>query len=99
MVVEGASLGELVVACEELGRAIAPVPLIEHLVASRAHPVPELCDGSTIATVSVRPAVDGVWPLDPAGAVADVIVGVDGEELVAVRSAPPGEGPRNHAAA
>ena len=99
MAVDGASLGELVVACEELGRAIAPVPLVEHLVASRAHRVPELCDGSTIATVSVRPAVDGVWSLVPAGAVADVVVGVDGDELVAVRSVPPGEGPRNHAAA
>jgi alkylation response protein AidB-like acyl-CoA dehydrogenase len=99
MAVDGASLGELAVACEELGRAIAPVPLVEHLVASRAWPQPELCDGSTIATVSVRPAVDGVWSLVPAGAVADVVIGVDGDELIAVRSAPPGEGPRNHASA
>jgi alkylation response protein AidB-like acyl-CoA dehydrogenase len=99
MAVDGASLGELVVACEELGRAIAPVPLIEHLVASRALPQPELCDGSTIATVSVRPAVDGVWSLVPAGAIADIVIGVDGDELVAVRAVPPGEGPRNHASA
>jgi len=97
MAVDGASLGELVVACEELGRAIAPVPLVEHLVASRAHRSPELCDGSTVATISLRPAVHGVWPLVPAGAIADVIVGVDGDELVAVRSVPQGEGPRNHA--
>lgn len=99
MAVDGASLGELVVACEELGRAIAPVPLVEHLVASRAFPQPELCDGSTIATVSVRPAAGGVWSLVPAGAVADVVIGVDGDELIAVRSVPPGEGPRNHASA
>ena len=99
MGVEGATLGDLVVAAEQLGRAIAPVPLVEHLVASRAHPVPELCDGSSIATVSLRSAVEGTWRLVPAGAVADVVVGVDGEELVAVRSTPPGEGPRNHASA
>ena len=99
MGVEGATLGELAVAAEQLGRAIAPVPLVEHLVASRAHPVPELCDGSNIATVSLRPAVDGAWRLVPAGAVADVVIGVDGDEVVAVRNDAPGAGPRNHAAA
>jgi alkylation response protein AidB-like acyl-CoA dehydrogenase len=31
--------------------------------------------------------------------VADVVVGLHGDDLVAVRSAPPGEGPRNHAGA
>ena len=99
MGVEGATLGDLVVAAEQLGRAIAPVPLVEHLVASRAHPVSELCDGSTVATVSLRPAVDGTWPLVPAGAVADVVIGVDGDDVVAVRADAPGAGPRNHAAA
>jgi alkylation response protein AidB-like acyl-CoA dehydrogenase len=99
MAVDGASLGELVVACEHFGRAIAPLPFVEHLVASRFHRVPELCDGSTIGTISLRPAADGMWSLVPAGAIADVIVGVDGDELVAVRSAPPGRGPENHASA
>jgi hypothetical protein len=99
MGVEGATLGDLVVATEQLGRAIAPVPLVEHLAASRAHPEADVVDGSTIATVSLRPAVDGRWELVPAGAVAGVIVGVDGDELVAVRSEPPMSGPRNHAAA
>ena len=50
--------------------------------------------------MSVRPAdADGNWWLVPAGAVADVVVGVDGDELVAVRSAPPMAGPLNHACA
>ena len=99
MGVEGATLGDLVVAAEALGRAIAPVPLVEHLVASRAHPAPDLLDGSTIASISLRPAVNGSWRLVPAGAVAGVVVGVDGDELVAVRSDAPGTGPRNHASA
>jgi alkylation response protein AidB-like acyl-CoA dehydrogenase len=99
MAVDGATLGELVVACEEVGRAIAPVPLVEHLVASRVHPVPEMCDGSTMATVSLRPSVNGIWALVPAGVEADIVVGVDGDELVAVRNMPPFEGPRNHASA
>jgi hypothetical protein len=94
MGVEGASLGDLVVAAEQLGRAIAPVPLIEHLVATRAGAT---TDG--IAAVALRPAVDGVWRLVPAGAVADVVVGIDDDELVAVASPAPGTGPRNHGCA
>jgi hypothetical protein len=94
LAVDGASLSELVVVAEALGRAIAPVPLVEHLAATRSlGPV----DG--IATIAVRPAERGLWSLVPAGAVADVVVGVDGSDLVAVRSEPPGRGPRNFAAA
>src|SRR4051812_34398834 len=58
MGVDGASLSDLVVVAEAVGRAIAPVPLVEHLVASRAHPGVE-----GIATVALRPAVGGVWSL------------------------------------
>jgi len=94
----GARLSELVVVAEALGRAIAPVPLIEHIVASRALAAEDVVRGAAIATISLRPAAaDGTWRLVPAGAVADVVIGIDGEELVAVRSAPPGDGPRNHA--
>ncbi len=95
-----ATLSELIVVAEELGRAIAPVPLIEHLVASRLHPEPDIVAGQGIATVALRPAdADGVWRLVPGGAVADVVVGVDGNDLIAVRSDPPGRAPRNHACA
>jgi alkylation response protein AidB-like acyl-CoA dehydrogenase len=96
----GATLSDLVVVAETVGRAIAPVPLIEHMVAARVHPVDDVVEGASIATVSLRPArSDGTWRLVPAGAIADVVIGVDGDELVAVRSAAPGHGPRNHAAA
>jgi alkylation response protein AidB-like acyl-CoA dehydrogenase len=96
----GARLSDLVVVAEALGHAIAPVPLIEHLVASRLVPEPDVVSGATIGTVSLRPAAaDGTWRLVPGGAVADLVVGLDGGELVAVRSTPPGEAPRNHACA
>ena len=96
----GATLSDLVVVAEAVGHAIAPVPLIEHLVAARAHPVDDVVEGAAIATISLRPArPDGTWRLVPAGAIADVVIGVDGDELVAVRSPAPGEAPRNHAAA
>jgi alkylation response protein AidB-like acyl-CoA dehydrogenase len=83
-----------------VGRAIAPVPLIEHLVASSLHPVDDVVAGDAIATISLRPAGDdGTWRLVPAGAVADVVIGLDGDELVAVRSKPVAAAPRNHACA
>lgn len=94
----GATLSDLVVMAESLGRAIAPVPLVDHLAALTVLDDADLVSGEAIAAVSLRPAdADGTWWLVPAGAVADVIVGVDGDELVAVRSAAPMAGPRNHA--
>jgi alkylation response protein AidB-like acyl-CoA dehydrogenase len=96
----GAGLSELVVVAESFGRAIAPVPLVEHVVAARAFPAGDVVSGAAIATVSLRPAdASGTWRLVPAGAVADVVVGVDGDDLVAVRSAVPARSPRNHACA
>jgi hypothetical protein len=60
----------------------------------------DLVSGEAIAAVALRPAdADGTWWLVPGGAVADVVVGVDGDELVSVRSAPPMAGPLNHASA
>lgn len=93
----GASLSALLVVAEALGASLAPVPLIEHWVASLARPAADVLAGRELATIALRPAVDGVWPLVPAGAVADVVVGVDGDELVAVTSVPPMSAPHNHA--
>jgi alkylation response protein AidB-like acyl-CoA dehydrogenase len=95
-----ASWSDLVVVAEALGRNIAPIPLVEHLVAAPLHPEADVVSGEAIATLALHPArPDGTWRLVPAGAVADVVIGLDDGELVAVRSAPPGAGPRNHAAA
>ncbi|CAM8627895.1 Acyl-CoA dehydrogenase/oxidase C-terminal [Acidimicrobiia bacterium] len=95
-----ASLSDLVVVAEAVGRSIAPIPLIEHLAALAVLDDADLVAGSAIATLALRPAdADGLWRLVPAGVVADVVVGVDGDDLVVVRSAPPMSGPRNHASA
>ena len=94
----GATISDLVVVAEALGRAIAPVPLVDHWAALSVLDDADLVAGEAIAAVSIRPAdADGNWWLVPAGAVADVVVGVDGDELVAVRSDAPMAGPRNHA--
>lgn len=96
----GASLGDLVVVAEAFGRSIAPIPLVEHLIAARHFAAADVVSGETIATLALHPASgDGVWQIVPAGAVAGVVIGVDGDDLVAVRSDAPGTGPRNHAAA
>jgi alkylation response protein AidB-like acyl-CoA dehydrogenase len=94
----GSTLSDLAVVAEEFGRAIAPMPLLEHQVAARAHPDPALVSGKRIAGFAPRPAsTDGLWSLVPGGAVADVVVGLDGNEFVAVTSPAPGSGPANFA--
>ena len=101
----GVGTGDLVVMAEEVGRSIASVPLIEHTVAARvlarldapASLVAGLADGTAIATLALRPADASRWSLVPAGAVAHVVVGVDGDSVVALRSEPSGVAPPNHA--
>lgn len=96
----GATMSDLVVVAEAAGAALAPAPLFEHWVASRALAASSLLDEGGIATVALRPAgADGVWRLVPAGAIANVIIGIDGDEVVAVRSDPPMSAPSNHASA
>lgn len=68
----GASFVEVAVVCEELGRALAPVPFLSSAVLaqsllvdsgdpdSQARWLPDLCTGSTLATVAVAEA-QGAW--------------------------------------
>ena len=101
----GAGLGDLAVVADHLGQTIAPVPFVEHTVATRLLArfdldLDDIVSGGRIATLAVRPAPAGAttWPLVPAGAVADVVVGLVGDDLVCVQSEPPGAAPHNHAA-
>ena len=94
-----ATTADLAVIAETAGRWIAPVPFVEHAVASAFVSAAGLASAD-VATIAVRPAdADGVWRLVPAGAVAGVVIGLDGADFVAVRSEPPMVGPRNHASA
>lgn len=93
-----ATLSDLAVVAEVAGAHLAPVPLIEHAVAARAihraggHDslVAELAAGSQVATLALRPPVDGTARLVPAGAVADVVVAAGAPGLSVTVSAPPG---------
>ena len=94
------SLQQLCVIGETVGRSLAPVPFAEHAVAARVLDRRDVDSGSVIAGLALRDAAeDGGWRLVPNGAVADVVIGVDGESFVAVTSPPPGRGPANHAGA
>src|SRR5262249_27147818 len=57
----------------------------------------DLVSGAAVATVALQPAGSGGWRLTPVGAVADVVVGLVGNDLVVSRDDPPGAAPRNHA--
>lgn len=89
---DGATLVDLTLVAEELGRSLAPVPWVDHVCAIRLLTAldgldADLLDGRRIAAldVSLRP---GTGPrLIPAGAVADDLVMRDGEQVVRLRHA------------
>ncbi len=100
----GTSLADLAVVAEEAGRALAPIPLVEAVVALRALERlgaddrgldVDLCEGRTIATYAPRPVKQGVARLVPAGAIAHAVLALDGDELVYTRGAPPEDAPSN----
>ena len=78
----GAQLLDLVLVAEQLGRSMAAAPVIEAQVAARllarsgAAPeaVAAVVEGSSLTTLAVHPARDGVCDLVPGGAVSDRLV-------------------------
>jgi len=80
---DGGGLVEASLVAEELGRRIAPAPLVEGVVAAR---VLGEADPSRVATVALHPVGPGDRQLVPAGAVAEVVVGLEHDELVAFAS-------------
>ncbi|MDW3217555.1 MAG: acyl-CoA dehydrogenase [Acidimicrobiales bacterium] len=95
-----ASLSDLAVVVESWGAHLAPVPLVEHAVATRllhrlGADIDTVVAGEQIATIALRPAQDGRLRLVPAGAVADLVVARSGSLVVTTADAAPGTGPRN----
>jgi alkylation response protein AidB-like acyl-CoA dehydrogenase len=88
-----ATLLDLALAVEALGRRLAPAPLIEHAVTARllarADALPtDVVEGTRIATLALRPARGGTARLVPAGAIATTVVALDGSDLVALDGEP-----------
>jgi alkylation response protein AidB-like acyl-CoA dehydrogenase len=92
----GGSFVDVVLVAEACGRHLACVPFVEAIVAARllaevgAHAdlLARAIDGSTLLVLSPAPAVDGVAPLVPGGAVCDAVLVLDGDELTVVEGAP-----------
>jgi alkylation response protein AidB-like acyl-CoA dehydrogenase len=94
----GASLLDAVIVAEEAGRYLAPVPLIETIAATRllatlgdaqcVDIVKQVAAGKAIVSLALYPCKSGEEQIVPAGAVADVVLCVDGEELVLVEKDP-----------
>lgn len=72
---------DLALVAEELGRHLAPVPFAEVAAARRRYAGRP---GAAITTLAVRPPIDGWARLVPAGAVADAVIALIGDDLVAV---------------
>ncbi len=86
---DGATLVDLTLVAEEIGRSLAPVPWIDHVVATRllarlGSVYPDLIAGKQLAALDPRHEnVTGVR-LIPAGSIADQILLRDGDDVVAL---------------
>ena len=91
------SFMDAAVVVDESGRALAPVPLVEHLVTRRllAHVRSELPfraggeEVEPVVSLALLPAIDKMWPLVPAGAVAEYVVGQVQDQYWLDSSTPP----------
>lgn len=95
----GADLVDLTLAAEVLGRALAPVPFVDHTVATRtlaAHlpaddpTLAALVAGEVVGAAAPIAATGGVARAVPAGGVAGAVVALDRDDLVLVDQTPPG---------
>jgi alkylation response protein AidB-like acyl-CoA dehydrogenase len=86
---DGAGLVDLSLVAEEFGRRVAPVPLVEAIVAARLLAgwtsvapewLTEAASGSRLLTLALHPGAGA--QLVPAAAIADGVVGLLGDELV-----------------
>jgi alkylation response protein AidB-like acyl-CoA dehydrogenase len=99
----GASNLDLVLVAEQYGRRIAPVPFIEAVAAGHvlaeagaADLIGGVAVGSMLPTIALSPARDGLLRLVPAGAVAEIVVALDGNRLIAIRRRGDQPGARPH---
>ena len=87
----GAGPIDLALVAEQVGASAAPAPVVEAQVAARllaslddpaaSAALDAMLGGEQLVTMAVRPVVDGVAELVPAGAVADAAVVLDGDRL------------------
>lgn len=102
----GANLLDAVILAEEAGRRLASAPLVETIVAARALASGEtsvaddwlerLGAGRAVVSFALHDFAQQPAQWVAGGAVADAVVGLDGDDLVLLqRGTPPNETPRN----
>ena len=85
----GAGRLDLVLVAEAFGRSLAPVPLVETVVAARLlaaldarDALARVVDGTDLVTFALRPATRGIARLVPGGAVSHRVLALDETDLV-----------------
>jgi alkylation response protein AidB-like acyl-CoA dehydrogenase len=104
---DGAGLCELVLVAEQQGLVLAPAPLIEAVVATRllarcggaADWLAGAMEGNRLVTVALHAWQDGEPQLVPAGAIADGVIGLVGDDLVVLSRDDPPPAASNHGSA
>jgi alkylation response protein AidB-like acyl-CoA dehydrogenase len=86
---DGATLVDLTLVAEEIGRALAPVPWVDHVVAARLAEQlgaiePEFIDGSKVLGFDAAQDVASGPRLVPAASVSDALVVRDGDDVVLI---------------
>jgi alkylation response protein AidB-like acyl-CoA dehydrogenase len=84
---DGATLVDLTLVAEELGRALAPVPWIDHVCAARlaerlGAAEADVVEGSRVLGLDPSPEPVAGTRLVPSGAIADGLVILDGDDVV-----------------
>ncbi len=101
---DGATLVELSIIAEEVGRSIAPVPFISHIVATRLLAATKAPDdvlnqaihGHEVVTLAVQPSRPGRPQLVPDAAIATGAVALVDNELALFRAGLPAAHMENH---
>lgn len=75
---DGMSLLDAAVVMEEAGRVVAPVPLAEAIATAALW-------GDGLATIALVPVAQMPVQLVPAGSIAQVVIALDGDALVAIK--------------
>ena len=97
----GASLSDLVIVAEEAGAKIAPLPIIDHVVATRILEKldslePEVLTGTLLAGLAIRPVENGVAKSVPTGSIANRLIALDEDKLLLINDEPPNKSLPNH---
>ncbi|ORA11817.1 acyl-CoA dehydrogenase family protein [Mycobacterium asiaticum] len=83
---DGATLVDLALVAEEIGRVLAPVPWIDHVCAVRLAErlgavAPEMVEGNRIIGIEIAPEPVSGQRLIPSAAIADGLIVRDGDEV------------------